>query len=680
MELPAGSVGEIWVAGPSVAAGYWDRAAETAETFQATLAGGGGQESGPFLRTGDLGFLAGGELFVTGRLKDLIILRGRNHYPQDLERTAERGHPALRPGGAAAFSVDAGGEERLVLVCEVDRHFAGPAEEIAAAVRQAIAEEHEAQVHEVVLIRMATLPKTSSGKVQRRACRAAWLAGGLAVTAVSALGALAAVTAVAAAGGEGALLLTREALLALPAGARRPALLAFLGARAAAAGLGTPGPEEPLTGLGLDSLSAVDLKTAVEGALGVAVPLAELLAGAGTGAIADQVLAGLAAPAAAVEPLPEETAEGEAPPSAGQKALWFLHRLAPASTAYHLAGAFRLSPAVDPERLRRAFQALLDRHPALRATFAAGADGPVQRIGAGERVAFRHEEGAGAAELLSRARGEAFRPFDLERGPLFRAALFTGGPEGDLLVVAVHHIAADFWSLAVLVRELGLLLAGEVPPAPAATYAGWAREQERELAGPRGEALWSYWRERLAGAPELALPTDRPRPPVQTYAGAALPFRLGPGVARDLRDLARAAGCTPFMVLLAGFQALLARYSGQEDFLVGAPTAGRTSGGGRLAGVVGYFVNPVALRADLAGDPTVREWLARVRATALGAFAHQDLPFALLAERLQPDRDPGRPPCSRRCWRWRSRRCPGWRRSPRWPSGRRGSGWRSPAA
>ncbi len=185
-EVPPGKVGEIWVAGPSVAAGYWDQPEETADTFGARLAG---EHGGSFLRTGDLGFVVGGELFITGRSKDLIILRGRNHYPQDVEATAEASHPDLQPGGAAAFPVDAGGEERLVIVAEVRRRHEAASDpgEIAAAVLRAIADKHEARVHEVVLIRAGSLLRTSSGKVQRRAVRASFLAGGLQVVGRTAL-------------------------------------------------------------------------------------------------------------------------------------------------------------------------------------------------------------------------------------------------------------------------------------------------------------------------------------------------------------------------------------------------------------------------------------------------------------------------------------------------------------
>ena len=281
---PPDRVGEIWVAGPSVAAGYWERPEETASAFGALLPGG----SAPYLRTGDLGFVKDGELYVTGRLKDLVILRGRNLYPQDLEATAEASHPALRPGGSAAFPVEAGGEERLVIAAEIDRRREGEAADAAAAVRRAVAEEHEVQVHEVVLLRLGSLPKTSSGKVQRHACRAAWDAGSFEAVGRSRL----AEEEVGEAGppaAAGAL----AALYSAGPGERRARLEAWLRLEAAHA-LGVAAaavvPDRPLTALGLDSLAAVELKGKVEAALGTQVSLAALLEGATLADLAAAVL------------------------------------------------------------------------------------------------------------------------------------------------------------------------------------------------------------------------------------------------------------------------------------------------------------------------------------------------------------------------------------------------------
>ena len=680
--LAPGRVGEIWVAGPSVAQGYWQRPEETAATFGAHLADG----AGPFLRTGDLGFVADGEVFLTGRLKDLIILRGRNHYPQDLELTAERGHADLRAGGGAAFAAETdggAGEERLVIVHEVDRHAiasieGGKTEEIAAAVRQAIAGEHEVSVAEVVLIRPETLPRTSSGKVRRRACRDLYLQGGLRVLGASRLSAI-------------------SEDVAADEGSPDWLRLAF----AAAARID---PERidadlPLSSLGLDSLAAVELKQTLEEAAGVSLPLADLLEGMTLRELERRVGEDMGAdfdasgrspsqnphhPGPLLPPPPNpphrekrensqdapgvplsrgggwggrergrgeglgwgSSAAGEHPLSWNQRSLWFLNRLAPESSAYNIAGAARIE-SVSSEALGRALQALVDRHPMLRATFTETPEGPVQRVAERGEAAFEVVDAAGWSdeEVQTRLQAAAYRPFDLAAGPLLRAVLVRRGGES-FLALAVHHVAADFWSIAVLARELGALVAGETLPTPAALYTDFARRQELMLESPEGERLWEHWRERLAGVPQLDLPTDRPRRPVQSLRGGGRTLPPSRERAEAVHRLAAAHGSTPFVALLASWQAVLSRWSGQEELLTGAPMAGRFSGewAREWAEVVGYFVNLVPLRADLSGDPEVRELMARTRGTVLDALAHQDLPFALLTERLQPERDPSRPP------------------------------------
>ncbi|HYO14120.1 MAG TPA: amino acid adenylation domain-containing protein, partial [Thermoanaerobaculia bacterium] len=350
------------------------------------------------------------------------------------------------------------------------------------------------------------------------------------------------------------------------------------------------------------------------------------------------------------EPMP--VPEGAQPPlSHGQEALWFLDRLAPGNPAYVIAGAARIPTGFDSAALRRAFDALVERHPALRTTYGEGERGPFQQVhpaGAMPEGWFRVENSSTLDEDALRARlaEEAFRPFDLQRGPVLRVTLFGGGEQGDVLLVSVHHIAADLWSVGVLWNELGALYGREgtplLPPLPldATDVVRW---QRRRMAGPEGERLWELWQERLAGAPlHLDLPADRPRPPVQSFRGGTRTLVLGPAGAGRVAALTRETGGTLFAVLLAAWSALLGRLSGQDDLLVGAPTPGRTSP--ELFGLVGYFVNPLVLRCELGGDPSFRELVRRARRTTVSAFRHQELPFPLLAERLAPERDPSRPP------------------------------------
>ncbi|HLE83323.1 MAG TPA: condensation domain-containing protein, partial [Thermoanaerobaculia bacterium] len=516
---PPGTVGEIWVAGPSVARGYWRRPEETARAFGARLPGG----EGPYLRTGDLGFLdavEGGLLFVTGRIKDLMILRGRNVYPQDIEATVEGAHPALRPGGSAAFSIDleggagAGGEEGLVVVQEVRREalregFPAVAAAAAAAVRRAVAEEHEARLHALVLSRPATLPKTSSGKVRRHAARAAYLGGTLDTLWRWSTGEPVA----------GAAVEPAEEAIAGGAPGEGPgdprdeaAVRAWLRAEVARRA-GVPpeavDPDLPAAEHGLDSLGAMEVAHAVEARFGVALPMERLLEGVTVAELAAELVAAEpeAESAATVTPMVEAPEGAGLPLSRNQLSLWFLHALEPESPAYNVPAALRLKGGLDAAALARAVDALVARHPALRTTFGVVRGEPRQRPRQDGPVEVHEEEAGGWSEsaFLERLRMEARRPFDLEAGPLLRVHLFRRAAEEHVLLLVMHHIVTDFRSLGVLLDELRALYeaaeagrTAELPP-PGASYAEYVRWQEALLASPRGEELEAYWLRRLAG-------------------------------------------------------------------------------------------------------------------------------------------------------------------------------------
>ena len=368
---------------------------------------------------------------------------------------------------------------------------------------------------------------------------------------------------------------------------------------------------------------------------------------------------------AAPEPAPREAEPSTGSVgslSHGQRALWFLHQLAPAGSAYNIAAAARVLSPLEPAALERAAQALVDRHAALRTTFPAGSssssssgDGGEPRQRVAEHLTFRLDRedvtGWSAARLRSRLAEEAWRPFDLESGPLLRLSLWTGGPGGPVLLLVIHHIVADFWSLAVLTRELAALYREASGGGAAGLGAvGLAYEEHvwleaEALRNGRGAEQLAYWRERLSGLPALALATDRPRPAIQTYHGGSHRLRLPGELAAALRALSRSRHGTLFMTLLAAFQALLGRHTGaaaQEDLAVGSPRANRSQS--KFAGTVGYFVNLVVLRADLSGEPGFVELLERTKATVAADFAHGEYPLPLLAEHLQPERDASRTP------------------------------------
>ncbi|HEU0052350.1 MAG TPA: condensation domain-containing protein, partial [Longimicrobium sp.] len=338
-----------------------------------------------------------------------------------------------------------------------------------------------------------------------------------------------------------------------------------------------------------------------------------------------------------------------APLSFSQRRLWFLDRMEPGSAFHTLPSTVRLRGALDEAALERALGEIVRRHQALRTTFAEVEGEPVQVIAPFDGFALPVEdlselgEADREAAVRRRADEEAARPFDLAAGPLFRAALLRLCDEDHALLLSMHHIVSDGWSMGVLFRELSALYAAyregsESPlselPVQYADYAAWQREQ---LDGGVLDRQLAYWRERLADAPALLeLPTDHPRPAVQTYRGAKIPVELSAELLERLRALGRSEGATLYMTLLSAFQVLLAKYSGSEDIVVGSPIAGRTRK--EVEELIGFFLNTLVLRTDLSGDPSFREVLRRTRDVTLGAYEHQEVPFEKLVAELQPER------------------------------------------
>jgi len=333
------------------------------------------------------------------------------------------------------------------------------------------------------------------------------------------------------------------------------------------------------------------------------------------------------------------------PLSFAQQRLWYLDRLEPGNIAYNNAVAFTVSGALDATALERALNGVVRRHEALRTTFSMEDTEAVQVIAPSLEISISLQvaEGAGEEDVARWAREEARRPFDLERGPLLRATLLRLSRTEHILAMTLHHIISDGWSAGVMVHEMARLYeaerTGQPSPLPSlpVQYADYALWQLEQMRGAALKAEQAWWREALAEVPVLQLPVDRPRPPLQTYDGERLPFAVPKPLSDALVAVGRREGATPFMVLMAAWQALLHAYSGQEDFAVGTAVAGRDRP--EAEPLIGCFINSIALRADLSGDPAFSEVLGRVRRTALGAFAHQTVPFEKLLEVLHAPRD-----------------------------------------
>ncbi|MGZ3460175.1 MAG: non-ribosomal peptide synthetase, partial [Archangium sp.] len=354
-------------------------------------------------------------------------------------------------------------------------------------------------------------------------------------------------------------------------------------------------------------------------------------------------------------PLKRAPRSGKLPLSFAQQRLWFIDQLDPNSSAFNIPTAVRLRGELDRPAMERSLNELIRRHEALRTTFAAEEGRPFQVISPASPLplAVSDLQQVPEAERETRMQRvvaeEAQRPFELTAGPLLRALLLQLGSREHVLLLTMHHIISDGGSMVVLIRELAALYeafsAGQPSPLPepALQYADYAAWQQEWLRGEELEAQLSWWREELSGAPQtLELPTDRPRPTEMSGHGAQYDFRMSRSLSDALDALGKREGATPFMVLLAAFNTLMARYSGQRELLIGTDVANRTHA--ETEGMLGFFINQLVLRARLEGDPTVRELLARTREASLAAYAHQELPFEELVRALNPARNDGRAP------------------------------------
>ncbi|MEV8378873.1 amino acid adenylation domain-containing protein [Kribbella sp. NPDC056861] len=607
-EVPDGELGEVWVRGATVTGGYRDRLDATAEVFGAVTTSG----ADGYLRTGDLGFRHEGELYLASRLKDLIIVRGRNYHPQDLEHASERSHPLVRPGGAAAFSAEQ--DDRVVVLQEV-RRPGTPAEyaEVLRAIRLAVTDHCDLQPDEIALVTKGQLLKTSSGKIQRRLCRSRYDEGALDVVAVD----------------------TVSPALVVPeaeAGAEAESVGAWLAREWPSL---AAEPRVPFVALGLDSLRAMQLSHALHQNFGLVVDHSVLLDRCTAADLTAVTVK------SSLEPRPVEADASEL--SAGQRSLWFLHQLAPDSPAYNQIFAATVHRRLDPAALQQALDALTDRHAVLRTTYDVHDGVPFARIAErGAALVTRTDAAEWTDDQVRERLDEVVHtPFDLADGPMLRVEVIDRRPGESLLILCVHHIALDFWSLGLLIEELttryGDVVRGEALQIPAPP------PRPVQLQPGRTEIAWQYWSQVLAGdPPALDLPVARRRPPVFSNRGSACSVPIDAELTARLRAFARDENVTLYTLLLTAFQVLLHRYSGQDDFVVGTPSSGRTDA--TVAETLGYFVNMVPLRARFGAATTFRAALAATRESVLGALAHQELPLSELVDRLGAHRDASRAP------------------------------------
>ncbi len=422
--------------------------------------------------------------------------------------------------------------------------------------------------------------------------------------------------------------------------------------------------DTPLTNLGLDSLMAIELVNRIEEKLGMSMPMGSVLNGPNIRDLSLPVLekllesgggaagAGAGVDASSLVPF---TATGEMPEvfplSEGQKALWFLNRLAPESSAYNLVFSGKFRPLLDIVAMKKAFALLFERHPLMDTTFMTKGGEPVQVVHKGRTIDFREHDCSNLddEELKALISEHADRPFNLERGPVVRLELFRTADKAHVALLSMHHIVSDAWSVSVLIQDLieyyFSAKAGRTPKVEpiTATYADFVKWEQSHLESAAGDRMLEFWKSHLAGAPAaIDLPADRPRPPVQTFNGATYGFQLDRELTEAVDGLAKKHSVTLFTTLLSAYNLLMHRYCRQDDIVVGVPLAGRTQS--ELRSNVGYFINPVPVRSVVDDDPTISEYLAASSLRVNGALENQQYPLARLVDKLSVVRDPGRSP------------------------------------
>jgi amino acid adenylation domain-containing protein len=613
---PIGVPGELCLGGSGLARGYLNRPTLTAEKFVphpfATTPGA------RLYRTGDLvRWRPDGSIEMLGRIDRQVKVRGFRIELEEIE-SALAGCPSVRRAIVLARELSAG-ETQIVAYVECQ-----PAADLSvSALRDALKAKLPDYMIPALFFVLESLPLTAGGKIDRQTLAELNVARALAP-------------------------LQYES-------PRTPQEALVARTWASVLGRARVGVNDNFFDLGGHSLLATQVVSRLRNELGKEVPVRLLFEAPTVEGLAgriEELCAGTSERAAG--PIERAPRDGELPVSFAQEALWYLEQLTPGLPTFNVTVPARIRGPLDVAALERALSEILRRHESLRTTFTVTSGRPAQLVGTRVRLGLNPIDLSNLPDALRDTEvqrllsDDARRPFDLARGPLIRATLLRLGDAEHAFLLTMHHIITDGWSFGVAASELAALYeafrAGKPSPLaePPIQYADYARWQRERLQGDLLHRGLVYWRNRLAEVPSLELPTDHPRPALRTQAGSTFNFSLSSELSGSLRSLSLQEGVTPFMMLLAAFQVLLHRYSGQNDFAVGSPLANRNRP--ELEGLIGYFINMVAFRADLSGDPSFRSLLGRVRETALEAYEHQELPFELVVENLHPERDPSRTP------------------------------------
>lgn len=638
VELPSNAVGEIWVSGPTIGRGYWGKADLSEELFGARLASDGevGQH---FLRTGDLGFLHEGQIFVSGRLKDLILVGGRNLHPQDIEVTAQKAHQSVRDAAVVAFGIERQAGEAVVVLAEcMGRPDPAEVEAIVEGIRREVSAEYGVEVYDVALLKRGSLPHTSSGKPQRASARRSYFAGEFASARHNS---------------ERAAHSRRE-----PEDATErivaDAWMAVLDLDVERCDV-----DADFFLQGGNSLIATQLVSRLNAAFGADLPIRAVFEAPTIAGLARKLreISTQAEPRNALaRPLEGSGRAAGYPLSFSQERCWFVSHQAPESTAYHMPLALRFKGQLNVAAFEAAFASVVERHEILRTTFQGTSAGVESRVHSTMPIRLRSSKlaptisGSDSFEqALERHLAHLTQePFDLERGPLLRAHIVELGPDDAVLLVVMHHIIGDQWSFAVLARELAHFYrarlgseTGSLAPLPL-QYADFAAWQRQTFEGDRREREEDYWSAQLADMEPVALASDYPRLHRLLYRGAHVRVPFDSDLVARLTALGARYSASLSMVMMTALNVLLQRHTGRSDISIGVSIANRNHDWSEA--LIGTFVNVLMLRTDVDRKLAFPTLLERVRQAALDGFAHQEMPFDQLVKKLKHQRDASRAP------------------------------------
>lgn len=616
-------IGEIWLHGPCVGQGYWNNPEETEKVFHARLIEDSDQRN--FLRTGDLGFLHEGQLYIAGRLKDLIIIHGENYYPQDFELTAGQAHENIRAGSVAAFAIEEHDEEHLVIAAEIKGSDTKEHSEIVKKIVAAIEKDHEVAVEVVALLAPKQLLKTTSGKIRRRAIKEGLLDHSL----------------------ETLYYWRRDQAFqknkyVTPETSIEIRLCETISALTNK----KIGLEDDFFSLGGDSLLAAQLISKIQTEFSVELTpetffnqprVADLVKIIENKMDHHSAISGNKA-------FIKSEREQLIPLSNSQKRLWLINNLTPKLPLYNLAVVVTLKGEVDISALEKSCNLLVSRHEILRTTFVQEQGTIYQKIHPSNKIAVNIIDYSDEAntKIEDAINTDINRPFNLTEFPLVRFTLFKVKKREFIFLITLHHIIGDAWSLPIVFKEL------------AAAYNSYAENTEPTLDNIRLQyadfSVWQsknkqsviskdlkYWLDKLKDVEESSvLLTDKPRPTTPTYRGSSVNFKISPELNLQLNNLSKELHVSFFMILISVFYVLLYRYTDQHDLIIGSPITNRNRR--EIENLIGFFVNTVALRVNCNAEQSFSDLLMQVRKTTLEAIDHQDIPFEQVVDVLKPNR------------------------------------------